>query len=101
MSKLDQAKDPRHSMNVACFAFLINTLVRIYPASVTSWFRTEQRNIMKDGQPDSLHQIGLAVDLVFQRQSDAAPFIHAARRLGLQCVDEGDHLHVEFDYGTT
>lgn len=100
MTKLDRAKDPRHGMNVACFAFLINTLTTIYPASVTSWFRTEARNRDVGGSPDSLHQIGLAVDLIFQRESDRASFTQAAKRLGLQCVFEGDHLHVEFDHAT-
>lgn len=98
MSKLHRATDPRHGMNVACFAFLISTLVRIYPASVTSWFRTEARNRDVGGHPESLHRIGLAVDLSFERDSDRAAFAQAAQRLGLQCVSESDHLHVEFDH---
>lgn len=100
MSKLERASDPRHPMNVACFAFLISTLVRMYPASVTRWFSTPERNAKVGGLPESLHQIGLAVDLVFTRDVDRVSFTTAATRLGLQCVWEIDHLHVELDYAT-
>lgn len=88
-----------HPMNVACFAFLIHTLCTIHSASVTSWIRTAKRNAAVGGGVNSRHLIGMGCDCVLDDKAKTAAFTAAARALGLQVADEGDHIHIEFDDG--
>ena len=65
--------------------------------SVTSWWRTDRHNEKVGGLTNSRHLIGLGVDIVLDPGEDRAAVIADARELGLQVVDEGDHVHLELD----
>lgn len=60
----------------------------------TSWFRTPAENAALGGVPGSLHLQGIAIDLA--GDSDELGQIEGIwRAIGLDAVDEGDHLHLE------
>ena len=67
----------------------------LFPFSVTSWIRSEKRNKEVGGVVNSYHLFGLAVDVVLDNPADKGRFIKAAQQLGLDAIDEGDHVHVE------
>jgi hypothetical protein len=73
----------------------IRLLAVLFRFSVTSWLRSKQHNVSVGGVPDSRHLFGLAVDVVFDRPEDRADFGLMATGLGLQVIDEGDHVHVQ------
>jgi hypothetical protein len=68
-----------------------------FPFSVTSWGRTAQRNARPEiaGKPNSRHLLWLAVDVVLDDPAKEADFMTEARRLGLGCLNERDHIHVQ------
>jgi len=112
---------PGFSKNQTQIAFLIffveAMLMSGNPAiTLTSWYRTPERNREVGGVPNSLHVQGLAIDLfkprgnaAFQAIETVRDFFGAStpstaplqvmaawRALGLQGFDEGDHVHLEF-----
>lgn len=87
-------------INLSMFLMMIHTLCTIHNASVTSWIRTVKRNRALGGRIDSRHLIGMAVDLVCDSAADKPLIISAAHRLGLDAIDEGDHIHIEADKRT-
>lgn len=64
---------------------------------VSSYVRNPLLNTEVGGVANSLHQIGLAIDLVPDDPALYAPLAAAWRSLGLDAVFEQDHLHVELD----
>jgi hypothetical protein len=92
------ASDPRTALNAAAFAYIGLTLARIYGCSITSWLRTPKRNTAVGGAATSWHLLGLAMDLVPDDPATREQLIRAAKTLGLQVADEGDHIHIECDY---
>jgi uncharacterized protein YcbK (DUF882 family) len=70
-------------------------LAVVVPFSVTSWLRSPARNRAVGGVPTSRHLDGAAVDVVLDRPEDREVLRRFANRLGLQVLDEGDHLHLE------
>lgn len=83
--------------NLAAFCYLIHCLCNLYPASVTSWIRTPTRNRAVGGHPKSKHLVGAAVDVALDDPQQKPAFVRACKALGLQAIDEGDHIHVEYD----
>lgn len=77
------------------FVYLIGLLRRRYEFSVTSWFRTEHRNKVVGGKPNSHHLTGLAVDIVPDREEEKADIIQTASSLGLVAIDEYNHIHIQ------
>jgi len=73
----------------------ITVLLLAYPGSITSWIRSKSRNTLVGGANNSLHLLGLAVDIVLDSVGDKADFKIMAQRLNLWVLDEGDHLHVQ------
>lgn len=73
----------------------IRCLALFFPLSVTSWLRSAKRNAQVGGVGDSRHLLGLAVDVVLDDAGNRDFFTNEAKRLGLQVIDEGDHLHVQ------
>ena len=76
----------------------LRRLLLRWPASVTSWWRTPDRNAAnKDAIEDSQHLVGTAADLVFDPGAEPVRglFIAAAREEGLEALFEGDHWHLE------
>ena len=83
-------------MQLHNFILTLFQLRGLFPFSVTSWIRSEKRNKEVGGLATSYHLSGLAVDIILDNPADKARFIKAAKRLGLDAIDEGDHVHVEF-----
>jgi len=80
---------------VVLFVTLAVYVISRSPAvEITSWYRTLEDNARVGGVPTSLHQVGLALDLV---GPGTAKIAELWRGLGLDQVDEGDHLHIELD----
>jgi hypothetical protein len=87
-------------MTLNTFIMLISALCTIHDCSVTSWIRTAKRNAAVGGTPHSRHISGFACDLVPDVPNERQELIRHAQLLGLQPVDEGDHIHIEYDNGT-
>jgi hypothetical protein len=75
----------------------VRALALLHHVSVVSWFRTELRNRAEGGLVDSRHLDGLGADVIPDPSENRADIITTARSLGLQVVDEGDHIHIELD----
>ena len=82
-------------MSVQDFTLAILSLASRFRFSVTSWGRSEQHNTAVGGVVDSTHLYWLAVDVVLDSDLDTIAFCEAARRLGLVCLSEPGHLHVQ------
>jgi len=62
--------------------------------SVTSWYRTPEKNRIEGGAAQSQHLFGLAWDVVVPR--DALDHLQGhLRAQGLTAVRERDHVHVQ------
>jgi uncharacterized protein YcbK (DUF882 family) len=81
----------------AKFIERVVTLLEIYPGSVTSWIRSHKRNREVGGSKASWHLAGLAVDIVLDEmeESNRISMVQRARRIGLDAIDEIDHIHLE------
>jgi len=90
---------PPRSPLTELFAWLVIAVVRVSgPVTPTSWFRTPAENAAVGGVPNSLHLLGLAIDVV----GDPGVLGRVAsiwRAIGLQAKVESDHLHLELDAG--
>lgn len=65
-------------------------------ATVSSGYRTPQRNAQVGGVPGSLHTQGRAVDLVPRPGETMAQLYERVRRIpGVRAINEGDHVHVQ------
>lgn len=82
-------------MDVTQFTSLIMSLRARFGLSVTSWLRSPIHNTAVGGVLGSLHTYGLAVDVVLDLGESGPLFMEACERLGLLCLDEGDHFHVQ------
>jgi uncharacterized protein YcbK (DUF882 family) len=58
---------------------------------VTSWWRSFWHNAEVGGVKASLHQVGLAFDVV----PVSAENVSKLSALGLRVINEGDHLHAQ------
>jgi hypothetical protein len=77
------------------FADKVLALCLIFDCSETSGFRTEKRNELVGGAPNSRHLVGLGRDIVPDDPSRTDDVCQAARRLGLWVLVEGDHIHLQ------
>ena len=68
-----------------------------YNGSVTSWIRSPKRNENVGGVPDSLHLVGLAVDVAFDTPEDKEDAHKFAKSMGYDVVPYSGHLHIEYD----
>lgn len=77
------------------FAEKMGLINRICPGTISSGFRDRNLNREVGGAWDSMHLLGLAVDVVLNdRALDRKLFMRMAVRLGLFVYDEGDHIHI-------
>jgi uncharacterized protein YcbK (DUF882 family) len=65
--------------------------IRLRGMTITSWWRSYQKNIDVGGAGNSLHMIGLAWDVVPVTDENA----EILRSAGLKVINEGDHLHAQ------
>ena len=70
-------------------------------AAVTSTIRTPDRNQRVGGVPNSRHLSGNAIDLTPEPGETTAQLAARLKRRGLEAIDEGDHVHVEWGDGQT
>ena len=87
-------------MTIGEFAQTIATIKCHAEFSVTSWFRSEERNkaLGSKASKNSLHLVGLAVDVVPDSfEVDYPKIIHWAKRLGLRAVtyEDSKHIHLQ------
>lgn len=64
-------------------------------ASVTSWGRTEKRNLWVQGVPGSNHLLFLGMDVILDDQKKDIDFEKDCAKLGLQALYEVDHYHLQ------
>ncbi len=76
------------------FSDKVLALCLIYDCSETSGFRTEKRNTAMNGADDSRHKEALARDIVPDDRTKDHEIYHAAKKLGLWVLVEGDHIHL-------
>ena len=77
------------------FSDKVLALCLIFDCSETSGFRTEKRNELVGGAPNSRHKVGLGRDLVLDDLARTDEVVHAAEKLGLWVLVEGDHIHLQ------
>ena len=82
-------------MTIHDFVDAILTLNTQFDFSVTSWIRTSRRNREVGGNAESYHLCGLGIDCILDVPTSKESLIRRARKLGLDAVDEGDHVHLE------
>jgi len=70
-----------------------------WPFSITSGYRTIQRNAAVGGGSNSRHMLGLAFDLVFDTALDGSDCRAAMRddHPEWDVIHESDHTHIEWD----
>jgi len=75
----------------------INVLCSRHQGSVTSWWRTEQRNTAVGGHENSKHLYGWAVDIVLDdmRADLRHKFMIECRHMGLFVKDGNACIHVQ------
>lgn len=81
-------------------ASAVREILARWPSVVLSSFlRSPGRNAAVGGRPGSLHLVGLAGDFVVPARDRAAFLAWLRDRWpsGVDVVDEGDHVHVEFE----
>ena len=77
----------------------IDWVCRTYKGSVTSWWRSPERNTAKGGKPNSLHLHGLAVDVVYEGEPPPLVSLEAvALSYAVRVVREHDHDHFQSDW---
>ena len=77
------------------FADAVLTLALRFRFSVQSWGRSRRHNADEKGLVDSFHLTWTGADGVLDPGEDLIAFTLRANQLGVQVVDEGDHLHLE------
>ena len=64
-------------------------------ASVTSWGRSEKRNIFVHGVAESYHLLFLGMDVILDDQKKDLAFEKDCSKLGLTALYEQDHYHLQ------
>ncbi len=77
------------------FNDLIDEICGVCGGSTTSGKRSVKHNDEVGGVENSLHLIGLAVDMIFDDQEGKELAHKLAERADLLVIDEGDHLHIQ------
>jgi hypothetical protein len=82
-------------MDVMSFAARVAAYCYATRGSVTSWLRTADRNLAVGGVANSLHRVGLAMDVVHDGPVDVVFADRMADALGLVVIREADHDHLQ------
>jgi Peptidase M15 len=78
-------------LTVLLLGLVYRLLIASEGMQVTSWWRSFWHNIEVGGVKASLHQIGLAWDVLPVTQEN----IETLNAMGLTVINEGDHLHAQ------
>jgi hypothetical protein len=76
---------------VIAVGLIFYLLIKAQGMTITSWWRSIDRNRELGGVYNSLHLIGLAWDIIPVTQENHTKL----ERLGLKVINEGDHLHAQ------
>jgi len=87
-----------HIPQVQDFVLRLIYLLALHPGRVTSWLRSIHANATLGGVDTSYHLDGCGADLVLDQPTNNPACATHARELGLDVLDEGDHIHVELDH---
>ena len=82
-------------MGIEGFGNLIALVLLYSNGSVVSGLRSVKHNREVGGHENSLHLVGLAVDVVFDTEDDVVVGIRMAERLGLLAIVEQGHVHIQ------
>lgn len=82
-------------MNPIDFAMACMLVCLKWRGSVTSWGRTEERNVFVGGQPGSLHLNWLGMDIVLDEPGKNTEFERDCAALGVSGLYEEDHYHLQ------
>lgn len=81
-------------------ASAVRAILAAWPAArLTSFIRSPATNARVGGRPGSYHLVGLAADFVLPA-ADRGRFlawVRATWPAGMDVVDEGDHIHIEWE----
>lgn len=66
-------------------------IIALQGMTITSWWRSAEKNAAVGGVYNSLHLVGLAWDVIPVTQENE----NRLRSLGLKVINEGDHLHAQ------
>lgn len=69
-------------------------LLAYHGLTVTSWWRSFWHNAEVGGMKTSLHQLGLAFDVL----PATVETEHILRGIGLNILNEGDHIHAQIGF---
>lgn len=82
-------------MNPIEFASRCLIIALRWSGSVTSWGRTEKRNLSVKGVPGSNHLLFLGMDVILDEQKKNFDFEKDCGKLGLHAICEVDHYHLQ------
>ena len=82
-------------MNPIEFSTVCTFVCLKWRASVTSWGRTEKRNILKKGVDGSLHLNWLGMDVILDDMKKTITFEKDCAIFGITALFEGDHYHLQ------
>jgi len=100
---------PPELLRSGWFPFILNFYWRAVPVffrfgglSLTSWFRTPEKNRAEGGSPESQHLFGLAWDIAVPQQQAGSrvgqvvdDVVRELQAAGLVAVRERRHVHVQ------
>lgn len=84
----------KSSLDVGEFARAVRAYCMKFSGSVTSWIRSAEHNHDVGGVPDSLHLLGLAVDVTYDGGRPGTEADAELASWGLVRIVEGDHDHI-------
>ena len=84
-----------HTMDPREFLHVLFTIATISQSSITSTYRTPERNTHVGGHPESKHLYGLAGDLILNDKKREPLLIILVKYYGLKLVIEKDHYHIQ------
>lgn len=79
------------ALAIVAIGVVYRLIIAYYGMSVTSWWRSFWHNEEVGGKATSLHQLGLAWDILPVTPENEKKL----RDLGLTVINEGDHLHAQ------
>ena len=80
------------------FARKVNAFLAVIPASISSWYRTQERNKIVGGSSNSAHTKGVAVDLILDTAINLESALYHAEQLGFSGIEydyRNHHLHLD------
>lgn len=81
-------------LTIILIGAIYRLLLMYHGLTVTSWWRSFWHNAEVGGMKTSLHQLGLAFDVLPVTKETE----NTLRGLGLNILNEGDHIHAQIGF---